>query len=57
MREVSGDEAAKLTFFMYEEILAFKCAAERTGLMQKDITDIFYENAKSLIESISFRQP
>ena len=54
MREVSGDEAAKLTFFMYEEILAFKRAAERTGLTQKDITDIFYENGQSLIESISF---
>lgn len=53
MREVSGAEAAKLSFFMYEEILAFKRAAERTGLTQKDITDIFYENARSLIDSIS----
>ena len=53
MREVTGDDAAKLTFFMYEEILAFKRAAERTGLTPKDIHDIFYENAKSLIDSVS----
>ncbi len=49
MREVSGDEAAKLTFFMYEEILAFKRAAERTELTPEDINDVFYENGKSLI--------
>jgi predicted TIM-barrel fold metal-dependent hydrolase len=52
MREVSGDEAAKLTFFMYEELLAFKRAVERTGLTQKDIEDIFYHNGKALIESV-----
>jgi hypothetical protein len=56
MREVSGDEAAKLTFFMYEEILAFKRAVERTGLTHGDIRDIFCENGKSLIESVSFKQ-
>ena len=51
MREVLGDEAARLTFFLYEEILAFKRAAERTGLTSSDINAIFYHNGKSLIES------
>ncbi|GAK59380.1 aminotransferase class-III [Candidatus Vecturithrix granuli] len=52
MREVAGDEATRLTFFMYEEILAFKRAAERTGMTSSDINDIFYNNGKSLIESV-----
>ena len=52
MREVSEKEADKLTFFMYEEILAFKRAAERTSLTKSDINDIFYNNAKTLIDSV-----
>ncbi len=50
MREVEGGEADKLTFFMYEEIDAFRRAAEVTKLSQKDIDDIFYGNAKRLID-------
>ncbi|MEW5815660.1 MAG: amidohydrolase family protein [Spirochaetota bacterium] len=49
MRAVEGEEAEKLTFFMYEELLAFKKAAVATGLTKKDIEDIFYNNACSLI--------
>jgi predicted TIM-barrel fold metal-dependent hydrolase len=50
MREVEGEEADKLTFFMYEEIDAFRRAAEATKLSEKDIEDIFYGNAKRLID-------
>lgn len=51
MREAEGDEADGLTFFMYEEIEAFRRAAERTGLAGKDIENIFYGNAAGIIES------
>ena len=50
MEEISGTEADKLTFFLYEEILAFKRAAIKLGLDKSDIKDIFYDNAKSIIE-------
>jgi predicted TIM-barrel fold metal-dependent hydrolase len=37
MRELDGDEAEKLTFFMYEEINAFRLAAEIILFCQKDM--------------------
>jgi predicted TIM-barrel fold metal-dependent hydrolase len=49
MREVEGEEAEKLTFFMYEEIDAFRLAAEATGLTSEDIEDVFYNNAAKLL--------
>ncbi|HHW30997.1 MAG TPA: amidohydrolase [Clostridiaceae bacterium] len=49
MREVEGEEAEKITFFMYEEIDAFRRAAEATGLTAADIEDIFYNNAAKLL--------
>lgn len=48
MREVGGQEAERLTFFLYEEIDAFRRAAEATGLTKEDIEDIFYHNAFNL---------
>lgn len=50
MRELEGSEAEKLTFFMYEEIDAFRLAAEATGLSSADIEDIFYNNAANLLK-------
>ena len=52
MREVAGDEAEKLTLFMYEELLAFKQAAERMGLSAEDLEDVFYSNSAALIEEV-----
>jgi predicted TIM-barrel fold metal-dependent hydrolase len=49
MREVSPEEGEKLTFFMYEELLAFKRAAEAVGLSDADLENIFYNNAARLI--------
>jgi len=49
MREVSGDEADKITFFLYEEIDAFRRAANVTGITKSDIEDIFCNNASHLI--------
>lgn len=50
MREVEGEAAEKITFFMYEEIAAFRRAAERRGLTRAQIEDIFYNNAKGIID-------
>ena len=49
MREVDAAEAGKMTFFMYEEIDAFRRAAEATGLSREDIEDVFYNNAHRII--------
>jgi predicted TIM-barrel fold metal-dependent hydrolase len=49
MREVDQNEGAKLSFFMYEELLAFRRAAEATGLTTADLEDVFYNNAARLI--------
>jgi len=50
MREVSSSEAEKLTFFLYEEILAFLDAARKTELCPVDMEKVFYSNASALIE-------
>ena len=50
LREVSPEEAEKITFFAYEELLAFKRAAEKLGLSRQDVEDVMYNNAANLIE-------
>ncbi|WP_141504702.1 amidohydrolase family protein [Paenibacillus luteus] len=52
MREVENEEAESLTFFMYEEIDAFRLAAQAEGLKKEDIEDVFYNNAYAMINSI-----
>jgi len=54
MREVTGEEADALSFFMYEEINAFRKAAEETGLSKNDIEDVFYNNSRKIIEKAGF---
>jgi hypothetical protein len=49
MGEVSQAEGEKLTFFMYEELLAFRRAADAAMLSSADIEDVFYSNAVRLI--------
>lgn len=49
MREAEGKDASNLTFFMYEEIDAFRRAAESACLTRDDIGDIFYNNAIMLL--------
>jgi predicted TIM-barrel fold metal-dependent hydrolase len=51
MREIEGSEAEKLSFFIYEEIAAFRKATAAAKLNQNDIADIFYNNAHQLIAS------
>lgn len=50
LREAVGDEAEQLTFFMYEEIDAFRRAAEACRLTAADIEDIFYRNARNMLD-------
>ena len=50
LREVSAEEAEKITFFAYEELLAFKRVAQELALTKQDIEDIMYNNAMNLIE-------
>ncbi len=45
MREISGPDKEKITFFIYEEIAACKRAAVKLGLNQTDIDKIFYWNS------------
>ena len=52
MKEVSSPDADELTFFMYEELRAFKRAATKCGLNKTDIEDIFYNNSRAIIDSI-----
>lgn len=56
MRELDGEEAERLTFFMYEEIDAFRCASEAAGLSRCDIEDVFFNNAEELIENAGGRK-
>ena len=52
MREVSGKEAEKFTLFIYEQINAFRIAAEQTHLSETEIENIFYNNAVNIFETI-----
>jgi len=52
MGEVEGAEAENITFFMYEEIDAFRLAAQAEGLTKWDIEDIFHNNAQKIIQNV-----
>ena len=45
MREIEGDEAKKITFFIYEEIDACRRACEKLGIKKEDVEKIFYKNS------------
>ncbi len=55
MRELDGPEAERLTFFMYEELLALRRAVEKVGLSSADVQDMFYGNAARLLSRAGFR--
>lgn len=50
LREVSAQEAEDITFFAYEELLAFKRACKTLDLSRQDVEDVMYNNAAALIE-------
>ncbi len=49
MRETDGQDAARLTFFLYEELAAFRRAADAAGLTRADISAVFAGNARSML--------
>ena len=49
MREVDGPEADALSFFLYEELEAFRQACLAVGLSRADIEDVFWNNAQRLL--------
>jgi predicted TIM-barrel fold metal-dependent hydrolase len=51
MREADAAESGQLTFFMYEELRAFKRAAGRIGLGRKELERIFHGNAHDMINT------
>lgn len=57
MAELTGDEAENLTFFMYEEIDAFRRAAEACSLSGEAIEKIFFQNSAALLNDVSDGRP
>jgi predicted TIM-barrel fold metal-dependent hydrolase len=55
MREIEGKGEEQLTFFMYEEIDAFRRAAARTGLGKDDVEAVFHRNAEGLLWEVGCR--
>jgi len=52
MRELSTAQAGHLSVFWYEELSAFRLAAESVGLTARDIEDVFFNNAAGLVEGV-----
>ena len=51
LRVVSDEEAKKITFFAYEELLSFKRVAQQLNLSRQDVEDILYNNAINMVGS------
>jgi predicted TIM-barrel fold metal-dependent hydrolase len=51
MRELSPEEGEQLSFFLYEQLYAFRCAAEAVGLSRADVEDVFYNTASKIISA------
>jgi hypothetical protein len=43
------DEREQITFMLYEEIAAFKRAAEAKGFTRQEVEDVFHRNAHKLL--------
>ena len=50
MREITGPEADRLTYFTYYQIDAFLQAGHRCGLTKADFADVFYHNAARILD-------
>lgn len=48
MDELDGAEAEALSFFLYEELYAFRQAAEALGLSREDVRRVLYANANGM---------
>jgi len=52
MEELDGEDAERLTLFMYEELKSFREASIECNLNDNDLEDIFFNNAYKLIKGI-----
>ena len=50
LREVSAAEAEKITFFIYEQLLALKRAAKTLNLSAHDVENVMYGNARNIVD-------
>ncbi|MBN1675568.1 MAG: GNAT family N-acetyltransferase [Kiritimatiellae bacterium] len=57
MREVSGKAADRLSFFLYEELDAFRRAARKTQLTDSQVEDVFHNNAARLLAAAGPKEP
>jgi hypothetical protein len=55
MRDVPPPESDPFTFFMYEEIDAFRRASEKVGLSRADIECVFHDNAAGLLKEAGWK--
>ena len=55
MREVDGSDADILTFFLYEELKAFRRAADQAGLTKDALRSVFHENAMRMLSKAGWR--
>ncbi len=55
MRDIDPPESDAYTFFMYEEIDAFRRAAGRTGLSRSEIEAVFCTNAEALLRETGWK--
>jgi hypothetical protein len=55
MREVGAEEGEQLSFFLYEQLHAFRRAAEAVGLSRADVEDVFYNTAAKIIAATRAR--
>ena len=49
MRELDGPEADRLTFVLYEQLDAFRRAAEGEGLTRTDVAKVLHDNAAGML--------
>ena len=56
MGEVDGAEADRLTFFLYEELDAFRRAAEACRLAAEDVEDVFHNNARRILDEAAGKE-
>ena len=57
MAELDPPESDRLSFFLYEEIDAFRKAAQRAGLRESDIERVFRRNAQDMLTTCGYAAP
>ena len=48
--DITAAEAEKITFFIYEQLLALKRAAKTLNLSAHDVENVMYGNARNIVD-------